>query len=104
MKIMHDMHTHTVYSRNHHGKNTIEEMVAAVDAPFYSGDVGDLIEMGNSDGFEHTVVIANVIKNSSGDTVDYLVDSNTANLRNFPVSAYHYSRQILTRIYGWNMQ
>lgn len=24
---MHDMHTHTVYSRNHHGKNTIEEMV-----------------------------------------------------------------------------
>ncbi|MGI6109848.1 MAG: amidase domain-containing protein [Eubacteriaceae bacterium] len=84
--------------------NTGFGLVAAVDAPFYSGDVGDLIEMGNSDGFEHTVVIANVIKNSSGDTVDYLVDSNTANLRNFPVSAYHYSRQILTRIYGWNMQ
>ena len=27
MKIEHDMHTHTIYSRNHHAKNTIEEMV-----------------------------------------------------------------------------
>ena len=37
-----------------------------------------------------------------GETVDYLVDSNTADLRNFPVSAYAYTSQLLIRIHGWN--
>ena len=34
--------------------------------------------------------------------VDYLLCSNTADLRNFPASAYYYTNRQLTKIIGWN--
>ena len=38
----------------------------------------------------------------SGETVDYLVVSNTQNLQDYPVSLYGYTQFQLTRIAGWN--
>ncbi len=77
-------------------------MVAHADAPYYSGEVGDIIHLGIDGDWRHTVIITDVMKDKNGDTVDYLVASNTANLRNFPASAYYYTQQMLIRIYGWN--
>ena len=38
----------------------------------------------------------------NGNVVDYLLCSNTADLRNFPASAYYYTNRQLIRIIGWN--
>lgn len=76
-------------------------LVSLPEAAYYTGEVGDLLIFGD-DGFNHTTVIADVISDTSGQTVDYLVCSNTSNYRNFPASAYYYTRQWLVRILGWN--
>ena len=76
-------------------------LAATADAPYYSGRPGDVIHLGNGEDWRHTVLIVDTVE-EDGETVDYLVDSNTADLRNFPVSAYAYTSQLLIRIHGWN--
>lgn len=77
-------------------------LVAHADAPYYSGEIGDIIHMGTGGSLKHTVIITKVIKNANGDTIDYLVSSNTADLRDYPVSAHYYTDQMLIKVYGWN--
>ncbi len=78
-------------------------LVAEVDAPYFSGQEGDLLEMGpGGDVWKHTVIITGLVKDDRGNTVDYLVDSNTADLRNYPAGAYSYTDLSLVRIAGWN--
>lgn len=78
-------------------------LVSQTDAPYYSGEAGDVLEMGfEEDDWRHTVIIVDTVKDEDGNTVDYLVDSNTAGLRNYPVSAHPYFRQMLVKVYGWN--
>ena len=77
-------------------------MAAIADAPFYSGEPGDIIHMGVDGDWRHTVMITDVMRDADGNAVDYLVASNTANLRDFPVSAFYYTEQMLIRILGWN--
>lgn len=72
------------------------------DAPYLSGEPGDIIQMGFPERWSHTVLITKVVTDREGRTVDYLVDSNTADLRNVPVSAYSLPCQTLTKIAGWN--
>jgi hypothetical protein len=83
-------------------ENAGDGMVAAANAPYYSGEPGDVIHMGMSGDWRHTVMITRVMTDSSGNTVDYLVASNTADLLNFPVSAHYYQQQMLIKILGWN--
>ena len=47
-------------------------------------------------------MICERIVNEAGETVDYLVVSNTQNLQDYPVSLYGYTQFQLTRIAGWN--
>lgn len=77
-------------------------LVAETEAPYFSGEPGDLLHMGIDGDWGHTVVIASVVTNAQGEVVDYLVDSNTGNLRSYPASLYGYPEIILTRIAGWN--
>ena len=63
---------------------------------------GDIITMGVDEPANHTVVILDTITDESGNVVDYLLCSNTADLRNFPASAYYYTNRQLIRIIGWN--
>lgn len=77
-------------------------LAAEVDAPYFSGEPGDLIHMGADGAWRHTVVIVDTISGEDGQTADYLVDSNTANLRNYPVSLYGYPTALLVHIAGWN--
>ena len=82
--------------------NTGYGLVAETEAPYFSGEPGDLLHMGIDGDWGHTVVIASAVTNGQGEVVDYLVDSNTGNLRNYPANLYGYTEIILTRIGGWN--
>ena len=77
-------------------------LVAVVGAPYFTGEVGDIITMGVEEPRNHTTVICGVLTDEEGQTVDYLLCSNTANLRNYPASAYYYANRQLTKILGWN--
>ena len=82
--------------------NTGYGLAAEVDAPYDTGEPGDLIHMGVDSDWRHTVVITQPVSDGSGQVVDYLVDSNTANLQDYPASLYGYTDQILVHILGWN--
>lgn len=75
---------------------------AAADAPFWEGEPGDVIRMGIPGSWNHVVLIMEVIRDGQGNTVDYLIGSNTSDLKNFPVSAYPIPCQSLIKIFGWN--
>ena len=85
---------------NYANNNTGYGLVAKTNGNYYDGRVGDILIVGHS-GKSHTTVISEVIT-SGGATVDYLICSNTANYRNFPVSAYYFTQHWLVRILGWN--
>ncbi len=76
-------------------------LAADTDCGYYTGQTGDILIMGDSDP-RHTTVITDTINDENGNTVDYLLCSNTSNYRNFPASAYYYTKHWLVRIYGWN--
>ncbi len=76
---------------------------AGVDAPYFSGQPGDILQMGPAPGdLRHTVLITGLVTDQEGKTVDYLVASNTADLTDFPAGAYAYPCQSLIRVWGWN--
>ncbi len=79
-----------------------DKLLCDVNANYYSGQPGDLILMGVDKPTNHATIICDVVKDSNGRTVDYLLCSNTSNLENFPASAYYYTNQRLIRIFGWN--
>ena len=83
-------------------EHTGSGLVAVVNAPYFTGEVGDIITMGVEEPANHTTVILDTIKDENGAVVDYLLCSNTADLRNFPASAYYYTNRQLTKIIGWN--
>ena len=82
--------------------NTGYGLVAEANANYAAGEPGDLIQLGYDDDWRHVVIITEVIRDGDGKAVDYLVNSNTADLRSYPVSAYIYPQHRLIKIYGWN--
>lgn len=81
--------------------NTGSGLVGDAAAPYYTGEPGDVIAMGN-DHFRHIVMISEVLTDESGNTVDYLICSNTGDLCDFPAGAYFYTYQQIIKIHGWN--
>ena len=77
-------------------------LVADTEAGYYTGEVGDVLIVGFAGDHRHTTVISHVVKDETGDTVDYLISCNTTNYRDFPASAYYYTFHRLVKIYGWN--
>lgn len=76
-------------------------LVADADANYYTGEAGDLLIFG-VDSPRHMTEICGLVQDSEGNTIDYLLCSNTTNYRNFPAGAYYYTGQRLIKIYGWN--
>ena len=76
-------------------------LAARTDGSYWEGDVGDVILMGPAHDLNHSVLISKVVQNAEGRTVDYLIHSNTSDVKDFPVSAYPNPRQVLVRILGW---
>ena len=82
--------------------NTGFGLVSQVGAPYYTGEPGDLIQMGTKEGWHHVVIIGDLVTDEAGNTVDYLIHSNTNDMKNYPASLYGYPVFALTRIAGWN--
>lgn len=76
-------------------------LVCDPDAAYYTGQPGDLILMGIETARNHATTISSLVTDAEGQTVDYLLCSNTDNLLNFPAGAYYYTNQRLIRIFGW---
>ncbi len=76
-------------------------LAARTDGSYWEGNVGDVILMGPAHDLNHSVLISKVVQNAQGRTVDYLIHSNTSDVKDFPVSAYPNPRQVLVRILGW---
>ncbi|MBI4858270.1 MAG: amidase domain-containing protein [Acetobacterium woodii] len=75
---------------------------AIVDDNVYSGSVGDILQYGQDDEWLHSVIITDVVTDSDGNMLDYLINSNTTDRINYPASAYGYSELRLIKILGWN--
>ncbi len=86
------------YARENRGYG----LVADTEANYYTGEVGDILILGPDGGHNHTTVISGIIRNAAGETVDYLLCSNTTNYTDFPAGAYYYTSHRLIKIYGWN--
>lgn len=86
------------YARNNRGYG----LVADTEANYYTGEVGDILILGPDGGHNHTTVISGIVRDAAGQTVDYLLCSNTTNYTDFPAGAYYYTSHRLVKIYGWN--
>lgn len=86
------------YARN----NTGFGLVSLPDAPYYSGQPGDLIQMGTEESWHHVVIIRDVVTDEAGNPIDYLINSNTNDMSSYPASLYGYPVFSLTRVIGWN--
>ena len=82
--------------------NTGYGLAAEVDAPYFTGEAGDVLQFGTEGDWRHAVIITDVVCDENGTVIDYLVNSNTSNLENYPASLYGYPEVILTKIIGWN--
>lgn len=82
--------------------NTGYGLSAVTGAAYGTGEQGDVILMSTAGNYHHAVIITQVVRDENGETIDYLICSNTGNYRDFPVSAYVYAEQELVRIAGWN--
>ena len=85
------------YARENEGYG----LAARTDVSYWEGDVGDVILMGPAHDLNHSVLISRVVRDKAGNTVDYLIHSNTSDVKDFPVSAYPNPRQVLVRVLGW---
>lgn len=86
------------YARENRGYG----LVADTEANYYTGGVGDILILGPDGGHNHTTIISGIVRNELGETVDYLLCSNTTNYTDFPAGAYYYTSHRLVKIYGWN--
>lgn len=69
--------------------------------PFYA-EAGDIGQVGYDGNFRHTVVIIGNIKDKDGNILDLLINSNSVNLENYPLSGYVYPNKRIIKILGWN--
>lgn len=86
---------------NYARDNTGYGLVAEIAPDDGTGQVGDLLLMG-IDEPRHTTEICGLVTDGSGNTVDYLLCSNTTNYRDFPAGAYYYTAHWLVKVWGWN--
>ena len=69
--------------------------------PFYA-EAGDIGQVGYNNNYRHTVVIIGNVKDNNGKTTDLLINSNSLNLENYPLSGYVYPDKRIIKILGWN--
>lgn len=93
--------TYVPYFQEYAENNTGTGLCADVNVNIYYAEVGDVIHVGSTGPTRHAVVVIGDYK-INGKTVDILVNSNTVDLENFPMSAYAYPYINLIKIYGWN--
>ncbi len=86
------------YAKNNQGYG----LCSVVDInPFYA-EAGDVGQVGYDGNYRHSVVIIGNIKDENGKVIDLLINSNSVNLENYPLSGYVYPYKRIIKIFGWN--
>lgn len=93
--------TYVPYFYTYAKDNTGYGLCANVDVNLYYAEAGDVIHVGTTGPTRHALVVIGDYK-VDGKTVDILVNSNTVDLENYPISAYSYPYLSLIKVYGWN--
>ncbi len=93
--------TYVPYFYTYAKDNTGYGLCADVDVNLYYAEAGDIIHVGTTGPTRHALVVIGDYK-VDGKTVDILVNSNTVDLENYPISAYSYPYLSLIKVYGWN--
>ena len=93
--------TYVPYFYTYAKDNTGYGLCADVDVNLYYAEAGDVIHVGTLRPTRHALVVIGGYK-VDGKTVDILVNSNTVDLENYPISAYSYPYLSLIKVYGWN--
>ena len=77
-------------------------LVCDVDGNLFSGKPGDLIMYKSNGVSVHTVIITKVIYDDNDNVVDYLINSNTTDKIDCPMSLYGHTEFSLIKIIGYN--
>ena len=83
-------------------KNTGKGIVAETDCNIFSAQPGDVIQYVVDGWAHHSVIVSKVIYDDSGNVVDLLINSNTTDRVDYPMSAYGYTDIRVIRIVGYN--
>ena len=83
-------------------ENTGRGLVAECGGNIYSGRPGDILQYVDNNVGVHSVIISKVIYDEKGNVLDYLINSNTTDKVDCPMSTYGYTDFRLIRIIGWN--
>ena len=76
-------------------------LCSEVNVNSYYAEAGDLIQVGYKNKYRHTAVVVDTVK-KDGNVIDVLLNSNTGDLEQFPLSAYVYPEKRLIKVLGWN--
>ncbi len=85
------------YAKNNEGLG----LCATVDENIYFAEAGDVIQLGTKWYDRHTVVVVGQYE-KDGIIQDILLNSNSVDLKNFPLSAYTYPYARLIKVHGYN--
>ena len=86
------------YAKNNEGFG----LCSIVDInPFYA-EAGDIGQVGYDNNYRHTVVVVGNIKDKDNNVTDLLINSNSVDLVNYPLSGYIYPYKRIIKILGWN--
>ncbi len=92
----------TEYFYEYCNKNTGKGLVAETDGNIFSAQPGDVIQYVVDGWAHHSVIVTKVIYDDNGNVVDLLINSNTTDRVDYPMSAYGYTDIRLIRIIGYN--
>lgn len=92
----------TEYFYEYCNKNTGKGIVAETDGNIFSAQPGDVIQYVVDGWAHHSVIVTKVIYDDDSNVVDLLINSNTTDRVDYPMSAYGYTDIRLIRIIGYN--
>lgn len=92
----------TEYFYEYCNKNTGKGIVAETDGNIFSAQPGDIIQYVVDGWAHHSVIVTKIIYDDAGNVVDLLINSNTTDRVDYPMSAYGYTDIRLIKIIGYN--
>ena len=92
----------TEYFYEYCNKNTGKGIVAETDGNIFSAQPGDIIQYVVDGWAHHSVIVTKVIYDDDGNVIDLLINSNTTDRVDYPMSAYGYTDIRLIKIIGYN--
>ncbi|MBP3923141.1 MAG: amidase domain-containing protein [Ruminiclostridium sp.] len=83
-------------------KNTGTGLSAKTTKYIYTARPGDVLQYVVDDWARHSVIVSKIIYDDAGNVVEILVNSNTTDHVDYPLTAYGYTEIRLIRINGYN--